>query len=362
VDPHAVPIHAVPPDSLPGTAVSGLSQTASRQSTVVDRADELYALLCSYSDILASIDKSPGMLWAPSDRSRNPRWLRFPAPRALVRTILVRHIGRSVSALRRCAARRVALTNEAPTPLRDLKMLERFEQSLPPGPRLNLIAPIALLGTLLIAFLFAYGVGSTLSPLLGDLAKAAADFDRGEAVEAFKKDPVELHLYAGVAMFITWSVVTVIALLLPAFAVKREMLRGAHDIEMRVFATQDCGRVDDVEPGLLAQVLLTGEVAVIGAIGLVYAPVMIYDFPSLPVFMHYFVLAIFYLTGVGLLCLTVAAAVELRCRYAERRAGTARRHAGRRIFTVIALWLVSGIGVFMPIYLVMVAINGGHAI
>jgi hypothetical protein len=348
-------------------AVDGLAPTTKDQSTSVAGGTEadLHALLCSYSVILARIDKSPGMLWAPIDRSRHPRWWRFPAPRALVRTLLARRISRCVCALRRRAARRVALTNEAPAPLRDLNMLERFEQSLPPGPRLSLIAPVALLGTMLVAFLFAYGLGSSLKTLLGGLTSAAVDLDRGKALDAFKNGHIQPHLYAGVAMFITWSVVLVIALILPAFAVKRQMLQGAQDIEARVFAAFDCGRVNDFDPGLFAQVLLTAEVAVIGAYALVSAPVMMHDLMQdahLPGFMHFFILTIFYLTGVGLLCLTAGAAAELRSRYAQRRTGAARQHVWHRIITVISLWLVVVFAVFMPIYLVAVALNGGRAI
>ena len=366
VEPDDVAVQAFPVDRPLGMAVDGLAPTTKDQSTkVAGGTEELHALLCSYSDILARIDKSPGMLWAPTDRSRNPRWWRFPAPRALVRTLLARRISRCVCALRRHAARRVALTNEAPAPLRDLNMLERFEQSLPPGPRLSLIAPIALLGTMLIAFLFAFGLGSSLKTLLGGLTTAAVDLDRGKALDAFKNDHIQPHLYAGVALYITWSVVLVIALLLPAFAVKRQMLQGAQDIEARVFAAFDCSRVNDFEPGLFAQVLLTAQVAVIGAGMVVFAPAMMHDLMQdapLPGFMYFFVLTIFYLMGVGLLCLTAAAAVELRSRYAQRRAGAARQHVGLRIITAVSLWLVVVIAVFMPIYLVAVALNGGRAI
>ena len=101
--------------------------------------------------------------------------------------------------------------------------------------------------------------------------------------------------------------------------------------------------MQDFEPDLLVQVLLTAEAAVIGAGMVVFAPFMMHDLPFRG-FMYYYVLTIFYLMGVGLLCLTVAAAVELRGRYAERRMGVVRRHS---FVTRASLWLVLGIAVFM---------------
>ncbi len=364
VEPDGVPAQAFPQDRPPGMAVDGLPPTPIRQSAdVAIGTVELHALLCSYSDTLTRIEKSPALLWDRPHRSPILCWLRLPAPRALVRSLLTRHISRHVSALRRCAARRVVLTNEAPGPLRDVTMLERFEQSLRPGPRLSLIAPTALLGTLLLAYLFAYWLKSSLSPLMAQLATAAVNLDREAAIEAFKKYPIQPHLYAGVAMFITWSVVLIIAPLLPAFSVKRRMLHGAQDIEARVFAALDCSRMNDFEPDLFAQVLLTAEVALLGTGLVVFAPIIMHDldfhFRGLA---YYGVLTSFCLMGVGLVCLTAAAAVELRNRYASRRTGAAPKYVAHRVITAVALWLVLGIAAYLWIDSVVAALNGGRAI
>ena len=105
-----------PQDRPPGMAVDDLPPTPIRQSAdVAIGTVELHALLCSYSDTLTRIEKSPALLWDRPHRSPILCWLRLPAPRALVRSLLTRHISRHVSALRRCAARRVVLTNEAGT-------------------------------------------------------------------------------------------------------------------------------------------------------------------------------------------------------------------------------------------------------
>jgi|SRR6185312_9143814 hypothetical protein len=116
VEPDGVPAQAFPQDRPPGMAVDDLPPTPIRQSAdVAIGTVELHALLCSYSDTLTRIEKSPALLWDRPHRSPILCWLRLPAPRALVRSLLTRHISRHVSALRRCAARRVVLTNEAGT-------------------------------------------------------------------------------------------------------------------------------------------------------------------------------------------------------------------------------------------------------
>jgi hypothetical protein len=86
--------------------------------------EELRALLLGYAGALETIDGAPPVLWAGLERPRILRWLRFPAPRALVSTLLVRHVSRCISTLKRGGARRVALADDPPGPLRDLRMLE----------------------------------------------------------------------------------------------------------------------------------------------------------------------------------------------------------------------------------------------
>ncbi len=149
-------------------------------------------MLVGCANVLQTIDDAPVVLWAGVESPRILRWLRLPAPRALVSILLVRHISRCVSALKRSGARRVALAGDAPGPLRDLKMLKQFEQSLPTGIRTAVIAPLALLGILFFAFIFAKVViHSTVSPLLADLTTAVFTLDRGAALRAFEKDPMD---------------------------------------------------------------------------------------------------------------------------------------------------------------------------
>ena len=68
-------------------------------------------------------------------------------------------------------------------------MLEQFEQSLPPGLRLAVVWPLALIATLLIAYVLAnYVMWLPTGRLLGDLTAAAVNLNRQAAIEAFQED------------------------------------------------------------------------------------------------------------------------------------------------------------------------------
>src|ERR1700742_2736731 len=101
---------------------------AEERAEVSGGTEGFRALLAGYASVLETIDDAPPVLWASRERPRILRWLRFPAPRALVSILVVRHVSRCISALKRGGARRVALADDAPGPLRDLKMLEQFER------------------------------------------------------------------------------------------------------------------------------------------------------------------------------------------------------------------------------------------
>ena len=207
--------------TIDGSSPAGTPDSAE----VSGGTDELRALLEGFAGVLETIDAGPAALWTKFERPRLLRWLGVPASRALVRTLVVRHVSRCISALKRSAASRAALAPDAPRPQRDLKMLEQFEQSLPTGPRLSLIWPLALLGTLLVAYILAnYVMRFANSKLLGDLTAAAVDLNRRAAIDAFKSAPFQLGPYIAAVSIIAWSVTMVIVPLLPAFSVKRRLL------------------------------------------------------------------------------------------------------------------------------------------
>jgi hypothetical protein len=304
-----------------------------RDSAEVSRGtDELRALLVGYAGALETINDAPTIPWTKLERFRLLRWLRVLAPRGLVRTLLVRHLSRCVSALKCSVVRRVALGDDAAGPKSDLEMLERFEQSLPTRLRLALIWPLGLLGVLLVAYSLANFFKAGYSTLLGDLTTAAVNLNRTAAIAAFvsahrraQVSGPEAGLYAGSAILVTWSAVLVIVALLPAFSVKRQLLARSVGLESRGFATLGARPVHDVELDLIAYFLQLPTVAIFGILAL-----LVHEGPAAQL--------VFWALGGVLVALTVLASLELRARYAARRTGAQRRH-GR--ITRLSLRLVS---------------------
>jgi hypothetical protein len=292
--------------------------------------EEFRALLGGYAGVLEAIDGAPPVLWAGLERPRILRWLRFPASRALVSILLVRHVSRCRSALERGAARRRALADDAPEPRRDVKILKQFKQSLPTDVRLAVIAPLAGLGILFFAFILAKFVfKARYTKLLADLTTAALTLDRGAALAAFEKNHGAPTQYLGATLVIAYSVTLVIAPLLPAFSVKRRLLRPLAGLEARGFAALGCRRVQDLELDLVAQLVLITALASFGAISLwLFASPVTRARYNARVGENYAVTPIFALvTGALVFFLVSLAAVELRNRYAMRRTDTARRPA-----------------------------------
>jgi hypothetical protein len=296
--------------------------------------DELRALLVGYAGALKTINDAPAILWTKLEGPRLLRWLRVPAPRGLVRTLLVRHLSRCVSALKCSVAGRVALGEDAAGPKRDLEMLERFEQSLPTRLRLALIWPLGLLGVLLVALSLANFSGLGFRKLLGDLTTAAVNLNRTAALAAFQSahryalvnHMPQAKFFAEAAMIVAWSAALVIVPLLPAFAAKRQLLAPLAGLEARGFAALGARTVHDVQLDLIAYLLLLPAVALLGIFGILV------DFgtPTVNAYSRAF--------GAVLIALTILAGVGLLARYAERRAGAQRRH-GR--ITRLSLRLVS---------------------
>lgn len=224
-------------------------------------APELRNLLKCYARLLERMDGLSVVVWRSG----------FPAPRALVRTLALRHVIRSVAALKRGACRQVAIADDPAAASRNLKIIEHFEQSLSKAPRLAAIATMALIGTLLVAYVLGhYWMQTPSSQLLGDLTSAAFELDRSAALDAFKKHHLPGSFYVGGAVVIVWSVALVTLPLLPAFSVKRQLLQAFSGAEARGFAALGARRVYDAELDLLAQLLLVALVAVFGINGAIY--------------------------------------------------------------------------------------------
>lgn len=296
--------------------------------------EQLRALLVGCAGALETINDAPAILWTKLEGPRLLRWLRVPAPRGLVRTLLVRHLSRCVSALKCGVAGRVALGDDAAGPKRDLEMLERFEQSLPTRLRLAVIWPLGLLGVLLVAFGLANFSGLGFRKLLGDLTTAAVNLNRTAAIAAFQSahryalvnHMPQAKFFAEAAMIVAWSAALVIAPLLPAFAAKRQLLAPLAGLEARGFAALGARTVHDVQLDLIAYLLLLPAVALLG----IFAILVDFGTPTVNAYSRAF--------GAFLIALTILAGVGLLARYAERRAGAQRRH-GR--ITRLSLRLVS---------------------
>ena len=316
---------------------------ADERAEVSGGTEGLRALLAGYASVLETIDDAPPVLWASRERPRILRWLRFPAPRALMSILVVRHVSRCISALKRGGARRVALADDAPGPLRDLKMLEQFEQSLPTVVGRAVIAPLALISILFVAYILAnFAFESAESKPLADFTTAAIEFDRQAALAAVEKDNTGSLSY-GMAILTLLSLMLVSVPLLPAFWVKRQLLRPLANLEERGFAALGCRQVQDLELDLLAPLTMTAIAALFG-------------FPFLAAALQLgghgrdssagAVIGV--LLGAAIVALAALASVELRGRYAARRTDTARRR--RRIMRV-SLWLVWVFDIFLFIYL-----------
>jgi hypothetical protein len=285
-------------------------------------------------------------MWTKLERARHLQWLRVPAPRVLVRTLLLRHVSRCVIALKRSVAKRAALADDTATQ-REFEMLENFEQSLSTGPRLAVIWPLSLLGALLVAYLLAnFAIRKDGSKLLADLTTAALELDRGAAVDAFARAPFEASLYLGAAMIVAWSAMLVVVPLLPAFAVKRRLLAQVAALEERGFATLGARPVRDLEFDLVAGCLLVAPVALLA----VALPLMGQD----GVFEGDSVL-FGWTAGALLVILTIFAGIELRDRYAVRRKAAARK---RRRITLVSLLLACALSVGLLVLLVTTAEEG----
>ncbi len=293
---------------------------------VLNGTDELRALLVGYTNMLETINDAPAMLWHKLERPRLLRWVRVPAARALVRALVVRHVSRCASALKRSAASRAALADDAPGPQRDLKMLENFEQSLPTGLRPAVVWPLGLLGALFLAYILAnYVLKLADRTLLADLTTAAVDVNRMAAIEVFKRTGFNVGPYVGAALIIAWSVTLIIVPLLPAFSVKRRLLAQLAELEEHGFDAIGARRVYDLELDLVAQLMLVAPVAFLGISCLLAPP---WD-PTRGAL------------GVIQLVLAIFACIELHARYRIRRGGTARRHGDPLRLSLLLAWVVS---------------------
>jgi hypothetical protein len=312
----------------------------SAEHALPDGADDLRSLLAGYAGVLNRVDSAPAVLWVRVKCPRVLRWVRVPTPRALVRVLLVRHVSRGVEALRRRCCERVALADGAPGPLRQLARLEYFQQSLPTPLRFRVIAPLGLLGVLLVTYILAnFVIRADAAALLGDLTTAAVNLDRRAAVEAFaSNDSRGGSLYVGAAAMLLWSVVLMLAPLLPAFSVRRQLTGGRDglsQVEARGFVALGCRRIRDLELDIVVQWLMVAMIPLVAALDVIGE----YDYPPAE---RDAVTGTWIFVAV-LLALAAVASAGLARRHLLRQQPAPRR---RSRITSATLWLVWAINIW----------------
>ncbi len=154
-----------------------------------------------------------------------------------------------------------------------------------------------------------------------------------------------MGLFVGAATIVAYSVTLTIVPLLPAFAIRRQLLRGSPglaQLEARGFTALGCRRVYDLDLDLAAQLGLVAAVGTIAA----YAPIDNYSLPPeqrTPA-------AGMWAFGAFLATLTVLAGFELLGRCRARRTGAVRSFTGVTVITCVSLWLVWVYAAFNFIY------------
>lgn len=312
---------------------------------------ELHALLSGYTDALDELSNAPTVLWLTPEKPRLLRGVAFPAPRRLVTSLFVRHLYRCADALKSGAMRRGVVSIAADEPKGDLKLLEQFEESLPPRLRLALVVPVGLMIVLSVAYLLAWLCDAGYRNLFGDLMAAAMSVNRTAAIAAVQsayrlaqlQHPLEAYFFAGAAMIVAWSAVAVIVPLLPAFYVVRRQRARLADLEAKAFAALGARTVHEIELDLIVRLLLIPAVALLGVAAVTQAATQFLATDSV----NRASVAI----GVMSVALTILATIELGSCYRERRTGSGRcRSFATKVSFVLVAVLSTGLFASLPIW------------
>jgi hypothetical protein len=271
--------------------------------------------------------------WANVGRRRFTRWLRVPAPRWAVLLLLTVHVRTRVKLLERRGNARVALLKDCAAARQELEALGHFGKSLRRTPSAKLTAPLSLAGVLLAAFALSNGLlrGFPATRFLGQLTRATVTLDRGAIVDAVVKSRLGASDLLGTLTMVLWSMAIVLAPLVPAARMVRQVLSeqpGLRQAEAAGFAALRARRPTELELGLLADACLAASMLVFGlAVLLAYGP----DPGPMPA----------QAWGISGWCVSVAAlsALGVRRRFAGRRPKLLQR-AGRRLLIANVLLVV----------------------
>jgi hypothetical protein len=311
---------------------------------------ELRALLTRYTEELDNINKAPVFTGIKSNCPWVPRALASPALRYFTSALFVRYLYRSADALKSGVMGRI-VSGTADEHSGDLKMLDKFEESLPSRLRLAFVLPMVSMVVLSVAYLLAWLCNAGYRNLFGDLATAAITVNRTAAIAAFSdayrlatcQHPLEAYFFAGAALIVALSAIVAIVPLLPAFYFVRRARGKLAEAEARAFDAVDARPAHDIELDLFLRLLLIPTVALLAVAALTQAATQ----PSAtkPA------IAASVAIGVISAALTVLAGIELGARYRERHNRTpgCRSLATKVSFAMVAA-LSAGLFVALPVW------------
>lgn len=237
-------------------------------------------LVGRYQQVLDRVEDGGSLLWARVGRRRFTRWIRVPAPRIAVLTLLTVHVRARVRVLERRGHARVALLKECAPARRDLETLTEFRASLRRTPGVKIVAPLGIVSVLLAAFVLANYVVRLplgLQHFLGDLTKAALTVDRGQMVDAVTKNHMDAISLLGALTVMLWATALVTLPLVPAAGVVRQLVAeqpGLPQAEAAGFAALRARRPSELELGLLAEACLVASTFTSGLMAVLLVPLL----------------------------------------------------------------------------------------
>ena len=100
-----------------------------RWQAPADAVSSVRAVLGGYQLVYDRLDADGAVVWTGAGR-----WLRWPAPRALTRTLVTYHVRARLNVLRRRSRAQAALMKDAGPAESNLRSLDLFAESLPATP------------------------------------------------------------------------------------------------------------------------------------------------------------------------------------------------------------------------------------
>ncbi len=241
-------------------AETSLLRDAAADDEIV--ADTKYLLTC-YQEALDAANRSPVVRFIPlSDRGFGRR-VPVPRLRFLLQTFMVLHITGTVASLKRRLHREAVKKDDPNRFENEIKLLERFERSLPPVASRRLVVSvtvIVLLAAYGIAFSMSESKGADLEPFK-NLVSSVFQVDRGGVVDAL--DEYSWLTAYFTALGVAVSVWLVLMLPMTSFQLKRTVFNLVPGAEKKLPRTtiaknrHELGGIYDLEEALFSKLETT---------------------------------------------------------------------------------------------------------